>query len=80
MAIHEDVVWADVILRAHGGFVIFFADDGRFIGPPSVVYRTMIQFESRIFTRLSLRYNKPKCGLWFRTPSDIPAFQQQHPD
>ena len=60
MAIHSDVVWADTYLKARGGFAIFFADDGYFVGPASDVYHVMNEFRRRIRARLNLHYSETK--------------------
>ena len=60
MAIHSDVVWADTYLKARGGFAIFFADDGYFVGPASDVYYVMNEFRRRIRARPNLHYSETK--------------------
>ena len=80
IGIHEDVVWADSELRRHGGFVIFFADDGRFVGPANEVYRVMREFRRRIKVRLNLDYQQSKCSMWCLDEATKRAFTAEHPN
>ena len=78
--IHNDVLWADAYLRKVGGFAIFFADDGRFVGPPNHVLFVMKEFERRIQKRLGLRYNNKKCSIWFLDVASKRDFEMHHPE